>query len=138
MKKLICIGFLLFAISISNNLKAQKVEKADSLGLPGDNLNLYAVLELFQQSATFEEFEKKLNQKDSKINNLDLNNDGKTDYIKVVDHKEGDSHATVLQIPINEKESQDVAVIEIDKDKNGKIILQIIGNEEFIWEGLYR
>ncbi len=100
------------------------------MGLPGDNLNLYAVLDLFQQCATFEEFEKKLNQEDSKINNLDLNNDGKTDYIKVIDNKNGDNHAVVLQIPINEKENQDVAVIEIEKSKDDNYLVQIVGNED--------
>lgn len=98
--------------------------------MPGDNLNLYAVLDLFQKSETFEIFEKKLNEEDSKINNLDLNNDDKTDYIKVIDHQTGESHAIVLQVPVNEKETQDVAVIEIDKDKSGKVVVQIVGNEE--------
>ena len=52
---------------------SQAIPASDSLGLPGDNLNLYAVLDLFQGSKTFEIFEQKLNEKKSKINNLDLN-----------------------------------------------------------------
>ena len=68
---------LLFVILLVSRGYSQTIPKADSLGLPGDNLNLYAVLDLFQQSETFEIFEKKLNEEDSKINNLDLNNDGK-------------------------------------------------------------
>ncbi len=115
---------------VVKNSFSQSINKADSLGLPGDNLNLYSVLDLFQQCATFEEFEKKLNQEDSKINNLDLNNDSKTDYIKVIDNKNGDNHAVVLQVPVNEKENQDVAVIEIEKDKDGKYMVQIVGNED--------
>ncbi len=126
------IAFLFLLFTLCNNKVAfsQKIEKADSLGLPGDNLNLYAVLDLFQKSETFEEFEKQINLEDSKINNLDLNNDDKTDYIKVVDHQTGESHAVVLQVLVNEKETQDVAVIEIEKDKNGKVLVQIVGNEE--------
>src|ERR1035437_6119178 len=128
------IAFLLLLITscITKSTFSQQIEKADSLGLPGDNLNLYAVLDLFQKSKTFEEFEKQLNLEDSKINNLDLNNDGKTDYIKVIDHQTGESHAIVLQVPISETETQDVAVIEIekDKDKTGKVVVQIVGNEE--------
>ena len=102
----------------------------DSLGLPGDNLNLYGVLDIFQQSKTLEEFEGKLNAQDSKINNLDLNGDNKIDYIKVVDNVQGISHAIVLKDEISEKELQDVAVIEVDKDKDGKIRIQIVGDEE--------
>ena len=41
------------------------------LGLPGDNLDLYAVLDLFQKSKTIEEFEKSLNDEKTKVNNLD-------------------------------------------------------------------
>ncbi|MCX6296644.1 MAG: hypothetical protein NTX97_11375 [Bacteroidetes bacterium] len=129
MKKLTFL-LLLLAICGSKSAFSQKIEKADSLGLPGDNLNLYAVLDLFQKSETFEVFEKKLNSEDSKINNLDLNNDDKIDYIKVIDHQTGESHAVVLQVLVNEKETQDVAVIEIEKDKNGKVMVQIVGNEE--------
>jgi len=44
----------------------------EKLDLPGDNLNLYAVLKLFQESETLEGFERKLNEEDSEINNLDL------------------------------------------------------------------
>ena len=129
MKKyiLLTVSFVLAGLSSGYS---QTIPKADSLGLPGDNLNLYAVLDLFQKSETFEIFEKKLNEEGSKINNLDLNNDDKTDYIKVIDHQTGDAHSVVLQVPINEKENQDVAVIEIEKDKSGKIVVQIVGDED--------
>jgi len=39
------------------------------LGLPGDNLDLYAVLDLFQKSKTIEDFEKTLNEEKTGINN---------------------------------------------------------------------
>ena len=55
-----------------------------SLGLPGDNLDLYAVLTLFQKSKTIEDFEKSLNDEKTGINNLDLDLDKKVDFIKVV------------------------------------------------------
>lgn len=129
MKKLAFL-LLLFTICSNKGAFSQTTEKIDSLGLPGDNLNLYSVLDLFQKSETFEAFEKSLNTEDSKINNLDLNNDDKTDYIKVIDHQTGESHAVVLQVIVNEKETQDVAVIEIEKDKTGKVVVQIVGNEE--------
>lgn len=112
------------------SLSAQQKAQADSLGLPGDNLNLYAVLDVFRESETLELFEKKLNQEDSKINNLDLNNDDKTDYIKVVDNKEGNTHLIVLQIDVTDKEKQDVAVISVDRDKDDKVKIQIIGDPD--------
>lgn len=130
MKNNFKIVLLILFLGYAGTDYAQSVNKSDSLGLPGDNLNLYAVLDLFQKCETFEEFEKKLNQEDSKINNLDLNNDKKIDYIRVIDNKNGDNHAIVLQTPINEKENQDIAVIEIEKKKDGNYTVQIIGDEE--------
>jgi len=104
--------------------------QSDSLGMLGDQLDLYGVLDLFKNSDNLEEFEKKLNSEDNEVNNLDLNNDNKIDYIRVVDYKEGNSHAIVLQVPINEAESQDVAVIELDHTADGEAHVQIVGDED--------
>ena len=103
---------------------------ADSLGLPGDNLDLRATLDLFKKSKSPEEFEKKLNNKDNHVNNLDLNGDGKVDYIRVYDISKDNSHAIVLQVPVNSEESQDVAVIEIEKRGAESALIQIKGDEE--------
>src|SRR3954466_13448257 len=69
-------------------------------GLPGDNLDLYAVLDLFQKSKTIEAFEKSLNDGTQKINNLDLDLDKKIDFIKVVTKKKDDSYSFVLQVDV--------------------------------------
>lgn len=98
-------------------------------GLPGDNLDLYAVLNLFQTSSSVEGFEKSLNDKSNAVNNLDLNGDGKVDYIRVVDLRDGDAHAITLRVPVSEEESQDVAVIQIEKTGEKQASLQIIGDE---------
>jgi len=120
---LISLVFLGFAVIAQDN-------KEEKLNLPGDNLNLYAVMDLFRESETFEIFEKNLNAEDSKINNLDLNADDKIDYIRVIDNVDGDVHTIVLQVAVNEKENQDVAVFTVMKDKNGQVQVQLIGDEE--------
>ena len=130
MKKLVFPFVLLIASLLSLPAFAQTKNEPVALGLPGDNLNLYAVLELLQKSPTLEGFEKSLNDKETKINNLDLNNDKLVDYIKVVNVQEGNSHFVILRIAINEKENQDVAVIEINKDATGNVAVQIIGDED--------
>ncbi len=122
---LVIIGTGLFASPVFSQGQIK-----DSLGLPGDNFNLYAVLDMFQQCKTLEEFEGKINASDSKINNLDLNGDNKIDYIKVVDNGQGTMHAIVLKDEINDHEMQDVAVIEVDKDANGKVKIQVVGDEQ--------
>ena len=117
---------IFFALNLQGFAQSSSDEK---LNLPGDNLNLYAVLNLFQESETIELFEKNLNAEDSKINNLDLNNDDKIDYIKVIDNVDGDNHFIVLQVAVNDKENQDVAVFSVNKDENKQIHIQLIGDE---------
>jgi hypothetical protein len=100
------------------------------LGLPGDNLDLYAVLDLFQKSKTIEEFEKSLNLEKTGINNLDLDLDNKVDFIKVVTKQDKDDFTFVLQVAVNEKETQDVAVILVSKDADKKVTMQIVGDPD--------
>jgi len=75
---------LVFLIAVAIQLQAQ-TNQPKQLGLPGDNLNLYAALKIFQESKTLEDFEKALNDPDQKINNLDLDGVNHIDYINVLD-----------------------------------------------------
>lgn len=109
-------------------LFSQTESDTTSLGLPGDNLDLFAVLDLFQKSKTIEDFEKALNEEKSGINNLDLNLDNKADFIKVVTKQEDNDFTFILQVDVTEKETQDVAVILLSKDKNDKVTMQIVGD----------
>lgn len=124
------LSFLVIAMSFSGLTAFSQTSDTGELGLPGDNLDLYAVLDLFQKSKTIEDFEKSLNDEKSKINNLDLNGDKKIDFIKVETKKDGDDFTFILRDPISKTETQDVAVIMVSKDKNKKINLQIVGDKE--------
>ncbi|MES2681459.1 MAG: hypothetical protein V4635_16300 [Bacteroidota bacterium] len=104
--------------------------KKDSLGLPGDNFDLYGALELFKQAKNPEAFEKAINSNDNEVNNLDLNADGKVDYVKVLDKTKDNAHAIVLQVAVSKTETQDVAVIEIEKSGSENAHVQIVGDEE--------
>ena len=106
MKTLVAISVLI-ALLISGVSVMAQTQNEDYLGLPGDNLNLFAVMKLFQESKTLEEFERTLNDENSRINNLDLNNDNYIDYISVFDNVYGDVHNIVLQVAVNEREKQD-------------------------------
>ena len=89
MKKFI-LPFLAAAMSLISQPVFSQADKdtTELLGLPGDNLDLYAVLTLFQKSKTIEAFEKSLNDEKTGVNNLDLNLDKKVDFIKVVTKKD--------------------------------------------------
>src|ERR1035437_10779909 len=62
-----------------------------------NNLDLKAVSTAFGESKNLEEFEQKLNDYDSGISNLDLNNDGQVDYLRVIEKNENDTHVVVIQ-----------------------------------------
>ncbi|MCG9910692.1 MAG: hypothetical protein MH137_05255 [Flavobacteriales bacterium] len=108
---------------------AQRNADPGRLGLPGDNFNLAAAMDIFQKSPTLEEFEKNLNLEDKRVNNLDLNNDGQTDYIKVLTYQKDNLHTIVLQVDLSRNESQDIAVIYVEK-KGENVTIQMIGDEE--------
>lgn len=128
MKTLRFFIFFVFLTLFCQIANAQN-NSENKLGLPGDNLNLYAVLKLFQESETLEGFEMNLNLEETKINNLDLNGDNQTDYIKVIDYPDGDNHTIVLQVPVSATENQDVAVFTVQKNSNGEVQIQLIGDE---------
>ena len=128
MKKFLVISVLLAMFGSCLALQAQNKQE-EYLGLPGDNLNLYAVMKLFQESETLEGFERNLNDQNSQINNLDLNGDNYVDYIKVLDYVDGTVHTIVLQVAINNRENQDVAVFTVQRFANNQVQIQLIGDE---------
>lgn len=127
---------LLFSVMLCATLmigvsaSAQDQSGVDSTGLPGDNFSLQGALEMFKKSSSIEDFEKAINSPDNNINNLDLNDDGQTDYVRVIDKSDKDDHAFVLQVPVSETESQDIAVIELEKTGDASATLQIVGDED--------
>jgi len=128
MKTYISIAFACMFLA-ANNLFA-KNPTTDSTGLPGDNFSLQGALQMFKESKSLEEFEKKLNTADNHVNNLDLDGNNSIDYIRVIDKVTGDSHAIILRDIVSKTESQDVAVIEIQKTADKTAMVQIVGDKE--------
>jgi hypothetical protein len=128
MKKLIITAILATIVAAGTTIMAQD-QPAEYLGLPGDNLNLYAVMKLFQESETLEGFERSLNDENSRINNLDLNGDNVIDYIRVTDYVDGNVHTIVLQAVLGRNDSQDVAVFTVQKLGDGSVQIQLTGDE---------
>jgi hypothetical protein len=127
----------IFRLILSSGLMLSALaafSQTDSTGLPGDDFSLQGALALFKKSTSVEEFEKLLNTESSNVNNLDLNNDGQTDYVKVIDKFDNGVHAFILQVPVAENENQDIAVIELEKTGNESAHLQIIGDEDIYGE----
>jgi uncharacterized membrane protein YgcG len=130
MEKSLLASLVLSMSLLSCPVSSQTEKDTTSLGLPGDNLDLYAVLDLFQKSKTIEDFEKSLNEQKTGINNLDLNLDNKVDFIKVQTKQKEKDFTFVLQVDVSEKEIQDVAVILVSKDSSNKVTMQIVGDKD--------
>jgi len=123
----------LFAMLMTWSISAQQTGQ-DSTGLPGDNFSLQGALDLFKKAASPEEFEKALNTESNHVNNLDLDQDDKIDYVRVVDKSDDKAHALILQVPVTEKESQDIAVIELEKNGEESAMIQIVGDSAIYGE----
>jgi hypothetical protein len=93
-----------------------------------NNLDLKAVATAFGESKNLEEFEQKLNDYNSGISNLDLNNDGQVDYLRVIEKNENNIHVVVIQAVLGENSYQDVASIVVERDQNSNTSVQVIGD----------
>jgi hypothetical protein len=107
-----------------------------------DNLDLTAVSSIFGESENLNDFEKRLNDPKLQISNLDLNNDNRVDYLRVIESVENRTHVVVIQSVIGRDLYQDVATIEIEKDRRNNISIQIVGNafiygQNYIYEPEY-
>lgn len=125
MKKLLLSGLLCFMF-----FGAYAQYEDDRTGYDGDYFSLEGALDLFRESSTLRNFERRLNSEEYYVNNLDLNYDGKIDYVRVEHRQQGNFHAIVLQAVVDRYEIQDVAVIELEVIGRREAVLQIIGDED--------
>ncbi|MCK7557741.1 hypothetical protein MKQ70_23125 [Chitinophaga sedimenti] len=113
---------------------ATSAQDAEATGLPGDNFSLDGALDLFKKAASPEAFEQALNTESNKVNNLDLNGDGDIDYIRVINKKENNTQIFILQALVSSTESQDIAVIELERTGDKQAVIQIVGDEDIFGE----
>jgi hypothetical protein len=124
MKKITALLIVVLGITTSYG------QENDSPEFTGEDFSLEGALSIFKKSKSLEEFEKLINEENNDVNNLDLNDDGETDYITVEDIKENDTHVIVLSTYLSKTEKQDIATIGIEKTGNTAATLQIEGDEE--------
>ncbi len=125
-------GLLIIALLIGlYSLNAQDVTTVTATDKEiSENLDLEAVASVFGESENLEDFEKRLNDPKTQISNLDLNEDGEVDYLRVIESAKGESHSVTIQAVIGKDKYQDVAVIDVKKDESGETQVQVIGDVE--------
>ena len=137
------ISFTFIAFFFLNSIFAQdKTTVNASNSEISDNLDLKAVASIFGDSENLEDFEKRLNDPKLKISNLDLNNDNQVDYLRVIESIEGRTHLIIIQAILEKDVFQDVATIEVEKDDNNRIQVQVVGDvfmygNNYIYEPVY-
>jgi len=114
---------------LSSPVFSQDVTVVAPTSEAADGLDLQAVAELFKDAKDLEEFEKSLNDPEVGVNNLDLDDNGDVDFIRVVEEASDDAHLIVLQVPLGDNEFQDVATIEVEKNGEEDYNMQVRGNE---------
>ncbi|MBK1855125.1 hypothetical protein JO972_09155 [Verrucomicrobiaceae bacterium 5K15] len=104
-----------------------------------DGLNLQAVTDLATKVKTAKEFEEKLNEKGNTVNNLDLNEDNKVDYIKVTEINDGGQHGFSLTTELSAEagEEQELCVIQFEQEGEKQVTVQTHGNEHIYGNNHY-
>ena len=120
-----CISFILICLCA----KAQDVTTVKATdNTISENLDLKAVASVFGESKDLEDFEKRLNDPKTQLSNLDLNEDGEVDYLRVLEISKDKTHVVTIQAVIGNNEYQDVAVIDVDKDNEKEGEVQVVGD----------
>lgn len=107
-----------------------------------DNLDLRAIASIFGQAKNLEDFERQLNDPNTQLSNLDLNEDNKVDYLRVIESAQDNIHLIVVQAVLGKDLFQDVATIEVEKDRHNQVQVQVVGDvymygENYIYEPVY-
>jgi hypothetical protein len=130
---------LLIAFTFAmGNLKADdRIRvKATSFDI-SDNLDLEAVASIFGKSKNLKDFERRLNDAGTEISNLDLNDDGYVDYLRVIEVSADGDRLIIVQAILGEDIFQDVASIELKRNNGNRYSVVIVGNDFLYGPGFY-
>ncbi len=130
--------FVFLALTSIFSLSAQDVTTIEATNSDiSDNLDLEAVASIFGDAKDLEDFEKKLNDPNIQISNLDLNEDGEVDFLRVMETSQNNVHSISIQAVLGKDQYQEVAVIDVEKDSKGTQKVQVVGNVDMYGPNYY-
>lgn len=139
--KYLAIFFFLIVLMSLCNKRQPKVANynvsVQTVTSSAEGLDLKAVGELVKKAKDAESLEKLLNSPDTGVNNLDLNEDGKADYISVTEYGNDKVRGFSLTTQPSPGETQEIATIEIEKTSDSQAEMQIHGNEQIYGRNYY-
>ena len=108
-----------------------------------DYLDLEAVASVFSKSRNISDFENRLNDYRNQVSNLDLNNDGYVDYLRLVKLYDRNAHVILIQAVLGRNTFQDVATVVVERDNYNRDYIQFIGDpylygNDYILEPTFR
>jgi hypothetical protein len=113
----------------------QNVTATSNLG--GQGLDLQSVVALLKEVKDGEALERKLNAPNS-INNLDLNRDGKVDYIRVQEYQGGSTKNFSLTTDFGDGNVQEIADIRVEQPAGQpQAVVQVQGNQALYGPSVY-
>ena len=140
------IGVILFALFIGFSMMSQCGRKSDVqaqaratevvLKEYSKGLDLDAVTALAKRSKDAATFEELLNSQAEGLNNIDLNDDNKVDYINVTEYGSGDQRGFSLTTELSPGKVQEIATIEFKKEGDTGTV-QTTGNPSLYGAGNY-
>lgn len=101
-----------------------------------DGLDLKLIGPLLKKAKDAETLEKLINDPAQGVNNLDLNEDDKVDYINVTEYGKGSNRGFSLTSDMGGGEIQEIATIQIEK-KGDNADVQVQGNREIYGNNSY-
>lgn len=142
MKTKILSLLMLFFLSITGMSAQDRTTVTANNSDISDNLDLRAVASIFGDSRDLNDFERRLNDPNAQISNLDLNNDNRVDYLRVIETVEGNVHLIVIQSVLGLDTYQDIATVEVERDRYNKVQVQVVGDvymygDNYIYEPVY-
>jgi len=138
MKKALYIklSLILMTILTAQQLTAQQVYVSNSQQYDvSDYLDLEAVASVFAQSRNIDDFENRLNDYRNQVSNLDLNNDGYVDYLRLVKLYDRNAHVILIQAVLGNNYYQDVATVVVGRDPYNRDYIQFIGDSYLYGDG---
>jgi len=127
MKRTLLFGFVLLLMVLPVVAQDTTTIEAKNDDI-SENLDLEAVASVFGEAEDLEDFEKRLNDPEAQLTNLDLNSDGEVDYLRAMETVKGETHHVAIQAVVGEDQFQDVATIEVEKDSSGETQVQVVGD----------
>ena len=131
-------GFVAWALGRGCRTQEQYNVSVQTINTAADGLDLEKLGPLIKKASSAEKLEQLLNDKSEGVNNLDLDEDGKVDFIKVTEYGDANAQGFSLTAEPAAGEEQEIATIEVEKVNDREANVEVNGSREIYGHNHYR